>query len=175
VSGTLINIVDAMRRLRFPAVLALLAAAVMLLVPATGSATPPRKGARYSGVITVQHFPERTLEFPLAFTVDPSGHEVGSFSFPHAAPFGIDCQQGPLGEPATGRRTTAVEGGGIDIAFPLEFLFEGAEASGQPDLGAVRLQGSFRHAGVFAGQLYNRTPIKACRGSWTFKLHAQPQ
>jgi hypothetical protein len=31
---------------------------------------------------------------------------------------------------------------------------------------------AFRPHGVFAGTLDNRTPIKACRGSWDFKLHA---
>jgi hypothetical protein len=160
-----------MRLLRISTVLSVLATASLLL-PATGDATPPKRGARYNGIITVQHFPEQTLEFPLAFTVDPSGHEVGSFSFPHGAPFGINCQQGPLGEPATGRHA-AVEGGGIDVSFPLEFLFEGAERSGQPDLGTVRLQGDFRPHGIFTGELDNRTPVKACRGSWTFKLHAQ--
>lgn len=111
------------------------------------------------------------MEFPLSFTVDPSGREVGSISFPNGAPFGIKCQQGPLGEPASAGRHVAVEGGGIDVTFPLEFLFEGAEKSGQPDLGTVHLEGSFRPHGVFAGTLDNRTPVKACRGSWAFKLH----
>jgi hypothetical protein len=160
-----------MSRLRIPAVLALFAAALLVL-PASGGATAPRKGARYSGVITVQHFPEQTLEFPLSFTVDSSGREVGSFSMPHGAPFSVKCQQGPLGEPATGGHHVGVSGGGIDVSFPLEFLFEGAEKSGQPDLGTVRLQGSFRPKGVFVGELDNRTPVKACRDSWTFRLHA---
>jgi hypothetical protein len=161
-----------MNRLRIPLALALLVSA-LLLVPATGEATPPLKGARYSGMIAVQHFPEQTFEFPLSLTIDPSGHEVASFSFPHGAPFGVNCAQGPLGEPASEHRHAKVEGGGIDVSFPLEFLFEGAETSGQPNLGTVRLQGSFRPHGVFAGELDNRTPIKVCRGSWNFKLHAQ--
>jgi hypothetical protein len=159
-----------MRLLQISTALALLTSA--LLLPASGDATPPQKGARYGGTITVQHFSERAVEFPLSFTVDPSGREVGSISFPNGAPFGINCQQGPLGEPASAGRPIAVEGGGIDVSFPLEFLFEGAETSGQPDLGTVHLEGSFRPHGVFAGTLDNRTPIKACRGSWTFKLHA---
>jgi hypothetical protein len=163
-----------MRRLRFPAVLVLLVS-TLLLLPAAGGATPPQKGARYSGLITVQHFPEQDVEFPLAFTVDPTGREVGSISFPHGAPFGIKCQQGPLGEPASDGRHVAVEGGGINVSIPLEFLFEGAEKSGQPDLGTVHLEGSFRPHGIFVGNLDNRTPIKACRGSWTFKLRVQPR
>jgi hypothetical protein len=166
-----IHMVPAMPRFRFSTVLALLVAALLAL-PAVGGATPPLKGARYSGTITVQHFPEQTLEFPLAFTVDPSGKEVSSFSMPHGAPFSVKCQQGPLGEPATGGRHVGVSGGAIDVSFPLEFLFEGAEKSGQPDLGTIRLQGGFRPKGVFVGQLDNRTPVKACRDSWTFRLHA---
>jgi hypothetical protein len=159
-----------MSRFRVAAVLALLTTASLVL-PASGGATAPKKGARYSGTIAVQHFPEQSFEFPMSFTVDPTGREVGSFSFPHGAPFSVKCQQGPLGEPATGKRTTAVEGGGIDVSFPLEFLFEGAEKSGQPDLGNVHLEGSFRPHGIFAGELDNRTPVKACRDTWTFRLH----
>lgn len=108
----------------------------------------------------------------LSFTVDPSSRELGSFSFPHGALFGIKCQQGPLGEPNSDRDAT-VEGGSIDVTFPLEFLFKGAETSGQPHLGTIRLEGSFRPHGIFVGTLDNRTPVKACRGSRTFKLHAQ--
>jgi hypothetical protein len=160
-----------MRRLQISTVLVLLTSALLLL-PATGGATAPQKGARYVGTIAVQHFPEQDVEFPLSFTVDPSGREVGSILFPHGAPFGIKCQQGPLGEPASAGRHVAVESGGINVTFPLEFLFEGAEKSGQPDLGTVHLEGSFRPHGVFVGTLDNRTPVKACRGSWTFKLHA---
>lgn len=161
-----------MYRSRISAVLVLLAFTSLVLAAVAG-ATPPKKGARYSGMITVQQFTQGPVEFPLAFTVDPSGREVRSFSFPNAAPFGIDCQMGPLGEPAISGRHAAVEGGGIDITFPLEFLFEGAEKAGQPDLGNVHLEGSFRPHGVFVGTLENRTPMKPCRGSWTFKLHAQ--
>ncbi|HEY0278112.1 MAG TPA: hypothetical protein VGC32_07570 [Solirubrobacterales bacterium] len=145
----------------------------MLLLAAVAGATPPQKGARYGGLIVVQHFPGQDVEFPLSFTVDPTGRELGSISFPHGAPFGIDCQQGPLGEPASEGRHVGVEGGGINVTFPLEFLFEGAETSGQPNLGTVHLEGSFRPHGVFVGSLDNRTPIKACRGSWNFKLRAQ--
>jgi hypothetical protein len=165
------NIVDAMRRLRIPAVLALLSSALLLLATSGDAAPPPRKGATYSGTITVQHFPGQDVEFPLSFTVDPSGREVGSFSFPRGAPFGIKCQQGPLGEPAKGRHA-AVEGGGIDVTFPLRFEFD-PDATGQPDLGTVHLEGSFRPHGVFVGTLDNRTPVKACRGSWDFRLHVQ--
>jgi hypothetical protein len=160
-----------MRLLRISTALVLLVSALVVL-PASGEATPPQKGARYGGMITVQHFSERAVEFPMSFTVDPSGREVGSISFPNGAPFGINCQQGPLGEPASAGRHVAVEGGAIHVTFPLEFLFEGAEKSGQPNLGTVHLEGSFRPHGVFAGTLDNRTPIKACRGTWTFKLHA---
>jgi hypothetical protein len=160
-----------MRRLQISTVFALLATAALLL-PASSGATSPQKGARYRGTITVQHFPEQEVEFPLSFTVDPSGREIGSISFPHGAPFGIKCQQGPLGEPDSAGRHVAIEGGGIDVTYPLEFLFEGAEKSGQPDLGTVHLEGSFRPHGVFVGTLDNRTPVEACRGSWTFKLHA---
>jgi hypothetical protein len=159
-----------MRRIRIPAVLALLVTAALAL-PAAGDATPPRKGARYAGTIAVQHFPGRTIEFPLSFEVDPSGHEVGPFVFPEGAPFGLHCQQGPLGEPASGR-SAAVEGGGIDVSLPLTFDFD-PTATGQPELGSVHLTGSFRPHGVFVGRLDNHTPIKACRGSWAFKLHAR--
>lgn len=164
-----------MRRIRIPVVLVLLAllALVPLVFPVAAGATPPLKGARYSGTITVQRFTQGPVEFALAFTVDPSGREVRSFSFPNAAPFGIDCQMGPLGEPASSGRHAAIEGGTFGITFPLEFLFEGAEKSGQPDLGNVRLEGGFRPHGVFVGTLDNRTPMKPCRGGWTFKLHAQ--
>jgi hypothetical protein len=161
-----------MRRNRIPLALTLLLAAAALALPATGGATAPLKGARYAGVITVQHFPGRTIEFPLSFAVDPSGREVGPLVFPEGAPFGLDCQQGPLGEPASGRHA-AIESGGIDVSLPLKFEFD-PTATGQPDLGTVHLEGSFRPHGVFAGRLDNRTPIKACRGSWSFKLHARP-
>jgi hypothetical protein len=161
-----------MRLRRISTALALLASAALLL-PAAGDAASPQKGARYSGTIAVQEFPEQTLQFPLSFTVDPTGHEIGAISFPHGAPFGLKCEQGPLGEPASAGRHATIEGSGIDVTFPLEFLFEGAETSGQPELGTVHLQGTFRPHGIFAGELQNRTKVKVCRGSWTFKLHAQ--
>ncbi len=67
-----------MGRLRLPAVLVLLLSALVL--PAVAGATPPQKGARYGGLIAVQHFPEQDVEFPISFTVDPTGREVESIS-----------------------------------------------------------------------------------------------
>jgi hypothetical protein len=158
-----------MNRLRFPTALALLISALLLL-PAAGDATPPQKGVHYAGLITAQKGSERTFEFRLSFYVDPSGHEVGPFVFPEGAPFGTKCAEGPLGEPA-GNRHVAVEHGGFDVWLPLEL--ENPDEVGAQELGGVHLQGSFRPHGVFAGELDNRTSAKICRGSWTFKLHAQ--
>jgi hypothetical protein len=116
--------------------LTLLAAVLLLLVPAAGDATPPKKGVHYTGLITVQQGSERTFEFPLSFYVDPSGDEVGPFVFPEGAPFGTKCAEGPLGEPA-GNRHGTVEHGGFDVWFPLEL--ENQDEVGNPELGAVHL------------------------------------
>jgi hypothetical protein len=148
----------------------LILAALLLLVPAAGEATPPQKGGHYTGLITSQQGSEKTYEFRLSFDVSPSGKEVGSFVFPEGAPFGTKCAEGPLGEPA-GNRHTQVEAGGFDVWFPLEI--DDPSIVGDPELGAVHLEGKFGPKGVFVGHLDNRTTVNICRGSWTFKLHAQ--
>jgi hypothetical protein len=159
-----------MTRSRSALVLSLLASAVLLLVPATGDATPPLKGGHYTGLITSQQGSEKTYEFRLSFYVSPSGEEVGPFVFPEGAPFGTKCAEGPLGEPA-GNRHATVEKGGFDISFPLEI--DDPTVVGDPELGSVHLEGKFGPKGVFVGHLDNRTTANICRGSWNFKLHAQ--
>jgi hypothetical protein len=159
-----------MTRFRFPVLVLTLFA--LLLVPVAGGATAPQKGVHYAGLVTVQQGSERAFEFPLSFYVDPSGQEVGPFVFPEGTPFGTKCAEGPLGEPA-GDRHARVERGGFDVWLPLEI--ENPDEIGNAELGAVHLRGSFRPHGLFAGQLDNRTTTKICRGSWTFKLHAQPR
>lgn len=159
-----------MNKSRSTFVLALLLSALLLLVPADGDATPPRKGVHYTGLITSQKGSEKTYEFRLSFYVSPSGDEVGPFVFPEGAPFGTKCAEGPLGEPA-GNRHAKVEKGGFEVSFPLEI--NDPDEVGDPELGTVHLEGKFGPNGVFVGQLDNHTTAKICRGSWTFKLHAQ--
>jgi hypothetical protein len=161
-----------MRRSRSAVALSLLVSVLLLLIPATGDATPPRKGGHYAGLITSQQGAEKTYEFRLSFDVSPSGKEVGSFVFPEGAPFGTKCAQGPLGVPAANRHAQ-VDGGGFDISFPLEI--DDPSIVGDPELGTVHLEGKFGPKGVFVGHLDNRTTTSICRGSWNFKLHAQPR
>ncbi|HEY0280187.1 MAG TPA: hypothetical protein VGC32_18130 [Solirubrobacterales bacterium] len=159
-----------MTRSRFAVASSLLIAALLLLVPATGDATPPRKGGHYTGLITSQQGSEKLFEFRLSFYVSPSGEEVGSFVFPEGAPFGTKCAEGPLGEPA-GDRHARIEKGGFEVWFPLEI--DDPSVVGNPELGAVHLEGKFGPNGVFFGHLDNRTRANVCRGSWNFKMHAQ--
>jgi hypothetical protein len=159
-----------MNRLRFALVLSVLLAA-LLLVPAAGEATPPQKGARYAGMITVQRVEGRAFRFPLFFDVSANGREAGPFVFPDGAPFGTKCAEGPLGEPV-GKRLVTVEGGGIDAYFPLKI--EDPSVAGEPELGNVHLSGRFRPHGRFAATLENRTTAKVCRGEWSFELRVQP-